>query len=237
MESGMIRFQDVSFSYDKEEPVLKDVNLRIPSGLSLLVGPNGCGKSTLLKIAAGVEMTDSGQVFIGKSNLWKNEVAARRDLAYLPEQPDLTPYASIKEILNLVCRLRGESLKEGREALEFLGLIDVASRTVRELSMGQRRRAVFAACLVGKPKYLLLDEPLEGMDIAVQKEILRWIEGRCEQGASVVIISHAVRPFLKKANRVVTIRDGSARLYRKLPATTRERFAFLEKLAQGLPLK
>jgi len=147
----MIRFQEASYAYVKTDPVLKGINLEIGSGLTLLVGPNGCGKSTFLKMAAGVEKLDSGRVFIQGFDLWKDEVAARKNLAYLPEQPDLTPYASIKEILDLVCRLRKEPLKKGREALEFFGLEKVSERTVRELSMGQRRRAVFAACLIGSP--------------------------------------------------------------------------------------
>ena len=237
MESGVIRFNKVSFAYESEEPVLQNISLKIGSGLNLLVGPNGCGKSTLLKIAAGVEKPDSGQVFIDNFNLWKEEVKARQNIAYLPEQPDLTPYASIREIINLVCRLRGESLDWGKEALEFFDLNQVSSRTVRELSMGQRRKAVFAACLVGRPKYILLDEPLEGMDVGIQKEILYWISQRIQEGALVLVVSHSFKPFVKIVTQAMTVREGSAYLYKKLPSSTREKSAFLEKLAQGMPPK
>ncbi|MDH5745222.1 MAG: ATP-binding cassette domain-containing protein, partial [Candidatus Aminicenantes bacterium] len=86
----MIRFQNVSFSYEKEEKVLHSVNLELHPGLILLLGPNGCGKSTLLKVAAGVEMPDSGVITIDGHDLWREEVKARKGLAYLPEHPDLT---------------------------------------------------------------------------------------------------------------------------------------------------
>jgi ABC-type multidrug transport system ATPase subunit len=233
----MIRFQNVTFSYEKEENVLYSVSMELHPGLALLLGPNGCGKSTLLKLAAGVEMPESGDITIDDQNLWKDEVTSRKGLAYLPEHPDLTPYASIKEILNLVCRLREQPLEEGKKALEFFGLLNLAHRTVRELSMGQRRRAVFAACLVGTPTHILLDEPLEGMDRHIQKEILTWIKKHTLSGATVVVVSHAIEPFIHLASAAVTVQSRKAFQFRNLPDLYEKRLAFLEQLAEGgLPL-
>jgi ABC-type multidrug transport system ATPase subunit len=233
MEAGMIRFQDVFYAYEKTKPVLQGINLEIATGLTLCVGPNGCGKSTFLKMAAGVEKPDSGFVFIQDFDLWTKEVAARKNLAYLPEQPDLTPYASIREIVDLVCRLRKEPLKKGREALEFFGLENVSERTVRELSMGQRRRAVFAACLIGSSQYILLDEPLEGMDIGVQKKIIEWITQRVKEGVCMLIVSHSFEPFLELATRAITFSENQAFLFESLPSGPQRKPAFIEKLAQG----
>src|SRR5437764_44526 len=145
LERLVIRLHQASFSYRDAEPVLSGVDLTISPGLTLLLGPNGCGKSTLLKLAAGIERPDSGRIEIDGHDLWVDEVAARRGLAYLPEQPDLTPYATVREILDLVCRLRGEPRERGREALERVGLGQLAHRSVRELSMGHGPRAVLAA--------------------------------------------------------------------------------------------
>ncbi len=233
----MIRFQNVSFSYEKEEKVLQSVDLELRPGLSLLLGPNGCGKSTLLKLAAGVEIPDAGNISIDEYDIWKEEVSARKGLAYMPEHPDLTPYASIKEILDLVCRLREQPRGEGNKALEFFGLQHLAHRTVRELSMGQRRQAVFAACLVGTPSHILLDEPLEGMDRHIQKEILCWIENHTQSGATVVVVSHSIEPFIGRASAAVTVQSGKAIVLRKLPDIYEKKRAFLEQLAErGLPL-
>src|SRR6185312_150815 len=164
LERLVIRFHSAAFSYGKDEPVLAGVDLEISSGLTLLLGPNGCGKSTLLKLAAGIERPDAGRVEIDGHDLWVDEAAARRGLAYVPEQPDLTPYATVREILDLVCRLRGAPREQGWEALEQVGLGKLAHRSVRELSMGQRRRAVLAAAFIGTPSHVLLDEPLEALD-------------------------------------------------------------------------
>ncbi len=233
MEAGMIRFVDAFYAYEKTSPVLSGINLEITSGLTLLVGPNGCGKSTFLKLAAGVEKLDSGFVFIQNFELWTDEVAARKNLAYLPEQPDLTPYASIKEILDLVCRLRREPLKKGRAELEFFGLDKISERTVRELSMGQRRQAVFAACKIGTPQYILLDEPLEGMDIGIQKKILEWIDLRIKEGVAMIVVSHSMTPFLELATRVLTIYEGQTFLFEHLPTKQQEKRDFIKNLALG----
>ena len=167
-------------------------------------------------------------------DLWQEEVDARKSLAYVSEQPDLTPYATIREILNLVSRLRKESLEKGMDALDFFDLREQASRTVRELSLGQRRRAVFAAALIGTPKYILLDEPLEGMDRKIKGEIISWIQGHVDAGAIVVVVSHTIEPFVDLTSRAITIKDGSAILYSKIPSNPEQKLSLLDNLSKGI---
>lgn len=229
----MIRLHGASFAYRPGEPVLSAVDLEIASGLTLLLGRNGCGKSTLLKLAAGIERPDAGRIEIDGHDLWTDEVASRRTLAYVPEQPDLTPYATVREILGLVCGLRGEPRERGREALERVGLASLAHRSVRELSMGQRRRAVLAAALVGTPRHVLLDEPLEAMDRGAREDILVWIDGLLALGAVVVVVSHDIEPFVPRAARALTVRGGRCVDAGVLPEDPGARLALLDHLARG----
>lgn len=229
----MIRLSGVSFSYGPGEAVLAGLDLTLEPGLTLLLGRNGCGKSTLLKIAAGVEMPDPGRVEIDGHDLWTEEVAARRSLAYVPEQPDLTPYATVREILGLVCRLRGEPRAAVDEALQKVGLADLAHRSVRQLSMGQRRRAVLAAAFIGRPGHVLLDEPLEAMDRGARDDILAWIDRLVASGATVVAVSHDLEPFAVRASRALTVRDGQCRSVDLLPGDPAERRTLLEGLARS----
>jgi len=229
----MILLKDVHFSYHRSDPVLQGAELTLPDGLTLLVGPNGCGKSTLLRVAAGIEKPERGLVEIDGYDAWKDEVPARRQLAFVPEQPDLTPYASIRDVMNLVSGLRREPMESVRDALERAGLRDFAHRSVRELSMGQRRRAVLAAAWVGTPRILLLDEPLEAMDFAIRTEILAWVKRRIGDGASVVIATHEIDPFLAIATRVVTVRSGRIRAVDPLPADLSVRRGIIEALCRG----
>jgi ABC-type multidrug transport system ATPase subunit len=228
----MIQLSGIGFSYGPGEAVLRDLAVTIGPGLTLLLGQNGCGKSTLLKIAAGVEIPDHGRVEIDGHDLWSEEVAARRSLAYVPEQPDLTPYATVQEILGLVCRLRGEPRQAGKEALARVGLAALAHRSVRELSMGQRRRAVLAAAFIGRPRHVLLDEPLEAMDRGARDDILAWIDRLAAEGATVVTVSHDLDPFAARATRALTVREGKCLSF-DLPEDAAERRGLLERLARG----
>jgi ABC-2 type transport system ATP-binding protein len=233
VERHVIRFARASFAYKSAAPVLDRVDLEIPAGLTLLVGPNGCGKSTLLKLASGVERPDGGTIAIGGCDLWRDEIEARRGLIYLPEQPDLTPYATVGEILDLVCRLRDEPRERGRQALEAVGLLPYARRSVRELSLGQRRRAVLAAARIGRVRCALLDEPLESLDRGARDELLAWVDGLRRDGAAVVVVSHDVEPFAPRADRALTVAAGSCRRVDDLPEEAPERLALLDRLARG----
>lgn len=229
----MISYENVSFSYDEREFILDNITFQFQPGLTLLIGPNGCGKSTLLKLAAGVEKPDSGTITINGHDLWINEIAARQHLAYLPEHPDLTPYAAIKDILKLVWRLRGRPDSGIIPALEFFDLESMANRSVRKLSKGQRRRAVFAAILIGNPEYLLLDEPLEGMDRSVQDKILSWINLGLKTGKTIVVVSHMYTPFLSMVSHAVTIDKGKTFHIQNLSTDKSEKQKTLDALARG----
>jgi ABC-type multidrug transport system ATPase subunit len=229
----MIRFESVTFFYQKGEPVFEGLDLEIGSGLTLVLGVNGSGKSTLLKLAAGVESPDAGAVIVGGRDLWKDEIAARRGLAYLPEFPDLSPYATIGEICDFVCRLRGEPVVRGREALDVFGLGPYAHRSVRELSLGQKRRATFAAAWIGNPTHVLLDEPLGALDRKVREAALDWIFHLAARGAAVLIVSHEIDPFLDRAVRAVGLAGGRPTVVSPLPERREDRAAVLEGLARG----
>jgi len=133
-----------------------------------------------------------------------------------------------------VCRLRKEDPQRGAEALELVGLGSLAGRSVRELSQGQRRRALFATVLIGQPGNILLDEPLEAMDRRIETEIVSWIDRRVDSGATVAVVSHALEPFAEKASRAITIVQGKIRLVNDLPASAPDRLSLLRNLAKGL---
>ncbi len=230
----MIELTSVRFRYDGAA-VLDGVDLRLGPGLTLLVGPNGCGKSTLLKVLAGIERPDAGRVVIEGHDLWREEAAARRHLAYVPEHPDLTPYASLAEVMRLVCRLRGTAVSRALSALTEAGLHERAQASVRELSAGQRRRALLAAAWIGTPHVALLDEPLELLDRALRDRVLQWIEELARAGAAVVVVSHQLEPFVRLAGGAVTVREGRALGPMTLPPDDVGRLTVLERLARGDP--
>jgi len=229
----MMVFEDVTFAYGPDRPVVRNASFPLGPGLTLLLGPNGCGKSTLLKLAAGVERPDRGRILVDGLDLWVREAEARRGLAYLPEFPDITPYATLRDVLLLVSRLRGEPEAAGSRALEMFGLADESRRSVRELSSGQRKRALFATAFVGRPDHILLDEPLDALDRQIADDVVRWIGERAAAGASVVVVSHAIEPLAGLVTRALTVRAGSVAVREDIPAAPEARFRLLDALARG----
>ena len=227
----MIVFESVRFGYDRSVPIITTGRLEIGSGLTLLLGPNGSGKSTLLRLAAGVEHPDAGTITIGGIDLWRDEAAARRPIAYVPEQPELTPFASVLEVLRLVARLRGASPEAADGALARAGLTALRGRSIREMSMGQRRRAVLAAAWIGSPRVVLLDEPLEGMDRDTQDAILAWVHDLDANGAVVVVATHDLDPFVSLARAAIGFRGAEPGLV-SLPAEIEPKRRVLENLAR-----
>jgi ABC-type multidrug transport system ATPase subunit len=203
-----VSFRGVRFAYRVGITVLDVPELDIAPGLTLLLGPNGAGKTTLMRLAAGVERPDEGTVTIGGRDLWTDEVRARQPMAYVPEQPDLTPYATISEILSLVARLRGEPTNVASSALAAVGLASLGNRTIRELSQGQRRRAVLGAAMIGTPGVLILDEPLESLDAEMRRSLLAWVDSAVEGGATALVSTHDVAAFEGKATRSLRVEAG-----------------------------
>jgi ABC-type multidrug transport system ATPase subunit len=205
----MIQLRDITFGYARGRSTLEVPELTIGPGLTLVLGQNGSGKSTLLRLIAGVEPPSRGTVTVGSCDLWTDEVGARRQLAYVPESPELSPYATLLDVLELVAGLRGAAQASVVNALDRVGLFDLGMRTVRELSMGQRRRAMLATALIGEPAIVILDEPLETLDAQMRGFVRTWVIELRERGAAVLLATHDVAAFTPITDTVLMVRDGS----------------------------
>ena len=235
MREIRIRLRGVTFGYERSAPVIRDVDLDVGGGLALLVGPNGCGKSTLLKLMAGVERPDAGAIEMGGFDLWSDELEARRLLAYVPEQPDVSPYASVVEVLELVAGLRGQAPERISEVQAQLGLEQLGGRSIRELSKGQRRRVLLAAARLGAPPVLLLDEPLDALDRRLRDDTLGWLDERRNAGGPVVVVTHELELLSPLADAAIFLVDGHAAMVEELGERASDRMRILESLARGEP--
>lgn len=196
--------------YVAARPVLAGLDLELAAGLTLLVGPNGCGKSTLLRLLAGIERPQRGAITIDGHDLWREEVAARSRLAYVPERPELDPYVTVDETARFVGGLFGRRRDVVAETLQRLRLGDLGRRTVEELSLGQRRRVHLALAMLAEPRNLLLDEPLETLDAEGRELLLAWLDERLARGATALVASHVLEPLLGRAVAAVTLEGGRA---------------------------
>ena len=127
--------------------VLAEVNFSLGPGLHALVGANGSGKSTLLRALAGILAPARGTITIMGHDLWRDEVAARRALAYLPESPEFFPYLTARELLETAASVRGAGAEAGVERFVAWVGEGALDRPLATLSAGQRRKLALSAAL------------------------------------------------------------------------------------------
>jgi len=186
----ILRLEGVWKQYQGSEYVLKDVNLELNSGQVLLVmGPNGSGKTTLLKICGGLLAPSRGRVLVNNVNAMESK--AKRYMGVLLHEPLLYPELTVSENLELYAKLKGAGLDDDVlvEVLKMLQLEQYMGKRVRELSYGWRKRVDLLRALLGKPKLLLLDEPLSSLDPIGVKALLKALTMYVDIGSAVMLTS------------------------------------------------
>ena len=212
----MITFTDVSKSYGNA-CVLGPVSGIIPAGgITSIVGPNGAGKSTLLTIMGRLLEPSSGTVTVGGLNVatTKSTVLAKR-LAILRQENHLTARLTVRDLVGLGrfphCggRLKANDRDHVDEALRFLDLEHLADRFLDQLSGGQRQRAFVALVLAQDTDYILLDEPLNNLDMRHSVEMMRQVRRAAdEMGRTVVMVVHDLNFAAAYSDRIMAMRDG-----------------------------
>jgi putative ABC transport system ATP-binding protein len=196
---------------------LRRANLSVRRGeLVAVMGPSGSGKSTLLTLAGGLDAPTSGSVWIEGTDLASLDNAGRArmrrtSVGYVFQDFNLIPALTAAENVALPRELDGEKGRLARrmalDALEEVGIADLADRFPDEMSGGQQQRVAIARAIVGDRRLILADEPTGALDTDTGEEILRLLRGRCDAGAAGVMVTHEAR-HAAWADRVVFLRDG-----------------------------
>ena len=200
-----------------EVQALSGVTLDVEVGeLVAVMGPSGSGKSTLLSLAGGLDRPTSGTVAVEGTDLGSLPAAGlaalrRRSVGYVFQDFNLLPALTAGENVSLPLELDGRSGKQARraslDALELVGVAELADRFPDDLSGGQQQRVAIARALVGDRRLVLADEPTGALDSGTGDAVLRLLRQRCDDGAAVVLVTHEAR-HAAWADRVVFLRDG-----------------------------
>ena len=175
-----------------------------------LLGPNGAGKTTTLKLILGLLRPDTGRVTIfGRP---ASEPASRRRIGFLPENPYFYDYLTAREFLDFYGRLQGIP-GSGRAAsiaalLELVGLAGVAHRPLRKFSKGMVQRVGMAQALLGDPEFVILDEPMSGLDPIGRREFRDIILSLRKSGRTVFFSSHILQDAEMICDRVGILKEG-----------------------------
>lgn len=208
-----------------ENCVLNNISLEIEEkSIYGLIGPNGAGKSTLMKSILGLIKRDSGTINLyGKNITEKNQKEMNKNLGSLIENPSFYDHLTACENLDIVCELKGIDKKEIKNILNDVGLSNYINKKVREYSLGMKQRLGIAIALIGNPKFLILDEPINGLDPQGIEEMRNLFKSIVKNSNTSILISSHILDEIEKISTHIgilkngnLIYNGSLENYRKL---------------------
>lgn len=177
-----------------------------------LLGPNGAGKTTTLRMVAGLLKPDGGDALILGHSITKTPSAAKQQLAYLPDDPMLYSKLRPLEYLEFVPGLWGipaaEAEPYAKELLKKLELWDVRGDFIETYSRGMKQKLALAGAFIHKPKLIILDEPLTGLDAAAAKSVKDMLSDYARQGNTVILTTHIMEIAERMAQRIGIINHG-----------------------------
>jgi putative ABC transport system ATP-binding protein len=196
---------------------LAGVSLAVhPGELVAVMGPSGSGKSTLLNVAGGLDRPTTGVVKISGEDLTTLTPKGlaqlrRRKVGFVFQDYNLIPSLTAAENVALPLELDGQRARKARryakDALDTMGLLDLADRYPDAMSGGQQQRVAIARALVGERRLVMADEPTGALDSHTGEEVLRVLRDRCVEGVAGLLVTHEAR-HAAWADRVVFLRDG-----------------------------
>ncbi|QQE47365.1 Lipopolysaccharide export system ATP-binding protein LptB [Peptoniphilus harei] len=209
--NNILKIENLNTSYG-QNLVLKDIYLEIKEGSIFgLIGPNGAGKSTLMKSILGLVEKDSGKITLyGKEINERNQKETNKNLGSLIEAPSFYDHLTAYDNLDLICDMKNINKDKIDKTLRDVGLIKSKDKKVREFSLGMKQRMGIAIALIGNPKFLILDEPINGLDPYGIEEIRDLFKSIVKNSnTSILISSHILDEIEKISTHIGIIKNGS----------------------------
>ena len=208
----ILNIQNLWKTYDGS-PALQGLYLASYAGeIFGLIGPNGAGKTTTIKNLVGLLRPDAGAVRLLGEDILRDPVAYKARLGYMPEAPTLPEYLTPTEFLGYVARVRTlpreQIAPRTKELLRLYDLSAKADETIASLSKGMKAKLAFAAATIHEPTFLIMDEPLIGIDPAGQHLIKEQLVDMAKAGRTVLVSTHQLDTAERLCSRVAIIHHG-----------------------------
>ena len=212
----MIQVKGISKFFGKK-PVIQDVSVNVaPGKITSFIGPNGAGKSTLLSMVSRLLNADTGEVLLDQSDVrrWKSDEFAKR-VSILKQSNYMNVRLTIRELVSFgrfpysKGNLKPEDEVKVDEALAYMNLDDIQHSYLDELSGGQRQRAFIAMVIAQDTDYILLDEPLNNLDMKHSVQIMKILRKLVDElGKTVVIVLHDINFASVYSDHIVALKNG-----------------------------
>ena len=212
----MINVNGITFSYGSGD-VLKDISFRVHEGRVVsILGVNGSGKSTLLKTINGILRPRRGTVQVdGRETKAMSREEIARSMGYMPQKSQATPCTVFEAVLlgrtpHISWNISRHDMAKTREIVELMGLGEYSHRCTTELSGGELQRVIIARALAQEPRVLLLDEPVNHLDIRSQMDVMTLIRNITRRfGIVTIVVMHDLNTALRFSDGFILMKEGN----------------------------
>lgn len=208
----MLKIEGLTKKYG-DKCAVDNLSLEIaPGEICAFIGHNGAGKTTTLKAAVGILAFDEGDIFINGVSVLSDPILCKKNIAYIPDNPDLYDFLSGIGYLNFVADVFGVSDKERKERIKTLAqkleLTDALANPIGEYSHGMKQKLAIISAWLHSPKLILMDEPFVGLDPKAAFTLKEMMREHCEAGGSIFFSTHVLDVAEKLCDKVAIIKNG-----------------------------
>lgn len=208
----MIEIKNLTKSYDGVK-VVDNISLKVNNGeIFAFIGHNGAGKTTTIKSIVGINNFDSGEIFINGKSIVEDAVNAKKEIAYVPDNPDLYENMKAIDFINFICDMyetpsdiRMENISKYARMFE---IEDKLNNEISTYSHGMKQKIALIAALSHDPKVLIMDEPFVGLDPKAVFDMKNIMKEMCKEGKCIFFSTHILDVAEKLCDRVAIIKKG-----------------------------
>ena len=196
-----------------EKKAVDDLSLEIaPGEIYGFIGHNGAGKTTTLKSVVGIQQFDAGEITIGGISLKKDPLACKRQLAYIPDNPDLYDFMTGIKYLNFIADIFGVSASDRQERIrnyaDLFELTDDLAQPIAAYSHGMKQKLAILSAWIHDPKLIIMDEPFVGLDPKASHLLKGMMRRVCDGGGAIFFSTHVLEVAEKLCDKVAIIKAG-----------------------------
>ena len=209
----MLRIEHLTKCYGETKAV-DDLSLHIvPGEIYGFIGHNGAGKTTTLKSAVGILQFYEGTITVNGSNIQDDPVKCKKELAYIPDNPDLYEFMSGIKYLNFVADIFGINAEDRQERIrryaDLFELTEDLAQPIAAYSHGMKQKLAVISALIHNPKLIVMDEPFVGLDPKASHLLKEMMREHCDAGGAIFFSTHVLEVAEKLCDKVAIIKNGS----------------------------
>lgn len=208
----MLKIEHFTKTYGQKKAV-DDLSLHIQKGeIYGFIGHNGAGKTTTIKACCGILGFDSGEIYVDGVSIKDNPLACKKNIAYIPDNPDLYDFMSGTAYLNFIADIFGISNAERKEHIskyaELFEIKDSLAQPISSYSHGMKQKLAIISALIHDPKLIIMDEPFVGLDPKASHILKGLMRNMCDNGGAIFFSTHVLEVAEKLCDKVAIIKGG-----------------------------